>query len=432
MGSGKMTFTACGDCFITRRLPCRGSHFLEVSSFIKRAEARFANLEITVHDNEGYPSAFSGGTWAKAKPTVLQDIKGYGFNLIGWANNHSMDYTYGGLEATKRYLEQNGFVHAGVGMNLAEASAPAYLDCPSGRVALIAAVSTFHESAIAGEQRRDCQGRPGVNPLRFNEVFVISPEKMGHLKSTAEVSGINNATNLSIKEGFMRPPKEGHFLFGKHIFCEGDKEGRYTTLHERDMARITRSILEAERQADYVIVSIHSHEMSGEKKENPDKFLEEFARKCIDAGAHAVLGHGPHILRGIEIYRNRPIFYSLGNFIFQSETVDSLPADFYQKYNLSGDNNVADALDARTDKDTKGLGANPSVWESVIPLWTMEKGELKEIELYPIELGFGDPRYKRGWPVPAESSLPLKKLAELSRPYSTEILINGLKGKVKL
>lgn len=432
MSSNKMSFSACGDCFITRRLPDKGDNFSKVSSIIKKAEARFANLEITIHNDEGYPAAFSGGTWAKAKPPVLEDIKSYGFNLLGWANNHSGDYSHGGMEATARYLDQYGFIHAGVGKNLAEASKPVYLDCPSGRVALIAAVSTFHESAIAGEQRRDCQGRPGVNPLRFNEVFTVSSEKIATLKSIAQMSGINNYSDLMIKEGFMKPSQEGDFLFGKHIFREGKEEGRYTSPHEGDMARIIKSISEAERQADYVIVSIHSHEMSGMSKEKPDKFLETFSRRCIDAGAHAILGHGPHILRGIEIYRNRPIFYSLGNFIFQSETVESLPSDFYQKYKLGNEDNVADALDFRTNKDTIGLGANPSVWESVIPLWTMENGKLKELELHPIKLGFGEPRYQRGWPEPANTVAPLEKLAVLSECFSTEILIDDCIGRVKL
>lgn len=432
MRNKKMTFTACGDCFINRRLPDKNEDFLKVSSFINKAEARFANLETTVHNDEGFPSAFSGGTWAKARPAVLEDMKSYGFNLIAWANNHTMDYSYGGLEATAKYLNQYGFVHAGVGMNLAEASKPVYLDCPSGRVALIAAVSSFHESAIAGEQRRDIQGRPGVNPLRFSETYVISPEKMKQLKLISEACGINNSNNLSIKEGFKRPPREGVFPFGNYTFCEGEEEGVITSPHEGDMARIEKSILEAKRQADYVIISIHAHEMYGMRKDMPAKFIETFARKCIDAGAHAVIGHGPHILRGIEIYKNRPIFYSLGNFIFHTETVESLPWDFYEKYKLGPQDNVADALDARTKKDTIGLGANPLVWESVIPYWTMENGELKEIQLYPVEMGFGMPRYVRGWPVTAKSTAPIEKLAELSKHYSTEIVIDGLIGRVKL
>ena len=72
-------------------------------------------------------------------------------------------------------------------------------------------------------------------------------------------------------------------------------------------------------QADYVLISIHSHELSGNSKENPSDFLQEFAHKCIDSGADAIIGHGPHLLRPIEIYKNRPIFYSLGDFVIHNE-----------------------------------------------------------------------------------------------------------------
>src|SRR5690606_32693371 len=134
-------------------------------------------------------------------------------------------------------------------------------------------------------------------------------------------------------------------------------------------------IEEAKRSADIVLVSIHAHEMQDGRKDLPADFLVEFARNCIDKGAHSVIGHGPHILRGIEIYRNRPIFYSLGDFIFQNDTVAHLPSDFYDKQGLNSEHNVIDALEKRSDGDKRGLGVNPDVWRSVVARWEMQKGE---------------------------------------------------------
>jgi Bacterial capsule synthesis protein PGA_cap len=51
--------------------------------------------------------------------------------------------------------------------------------------------------------------------------------------------------------------------------------------------------------------------LAGEPRGN----LRRWARAVIDAGADAVIGHGPHVLRGVEFYRGRPVFYSLGNFV---------------------------------------------------------------------------------------------------------------------
>lgn len=428
-----MTFVATGDSFITRHLPTiKSEQFQRIKKIIQEGEFRFTNLEVTTHNFEGFPSAVSGGTWAIANPNVLQDIKNYDFNIMAWANNHTLDYSYGGLYATEKYINEYGFVHAGVGKNLADASSPKYLDCPSGRIALIAATSTFHESSIAGEQRPDMMGRPGINPLRYNTKFVVSEEKIEQLKSISEGININADHNLAIKEGFANPSNKNTLRFGMYEFEVGKKEGKKTKPIKRDLDRIIHSIEEARQRADYVIVSIHSHEMEGGDKSVPPDFLKTFARSCIDFGAHAIIGHGPHILRGIEIYNKRPIFYSLGNFIFQNDTVSKLPHDFYEKYGMGLENNVSEALDKRSDNGKRGLGVNPDVWESIIPLWTMKNGLLEEIKLYPIALGFDMYGYQKGWPKLTNNIHVIERLRELSKPFDTEIKIKDNIGFIRI
>jgi len=91
-----------------------------------------------------------------------------------------------------------------------------------------------------------------------------------------------------------------------------------------DLANARRLISEANKRADVVVVSFHggaegtdaqnvparTEIFAGESRGN----LPLFARTVIDAGADLVLGHGPHVLRGMEIYKERLIAYSLGNF----------------------------------------------------------------------------------------------------------------------
>lgn len=425
-------FAATGDSFITRNLPYRDQAFREVSRLLHRADVRIANLETTVHDNEGYPSAQSGGTWAMSPPSVLYVMKDYGFNLIGWANNHTLDYLYGGLEATERNLNEFGFVHAGAGKNLAEAGAPRYLECESARVALIAATSTFHPWWAAGDQRPDSMGRPGINPMRYIMTHHVHEDKLKQLQAISEATDINAFNKLLIEEGFMNDPGKEIFLFGNARFVVSDEEGTSTQPHPRDLQRIVKTINEAKQRADYVIISIHAHEMKGDAKEVPADFLPTFAKACIDAGAHAVVGHGPHLLRGIEIYKNRPIFYSLGDFIFQTEAVTSQPADFYEHYGLDHTHTVADALNAMSANYTRGLCVHREVWESVVPLWKMQDGELVEIELHPIELGFDLPVHRMGWPKLSADTRILEDLQGLSAPYGTEIKIEGGIGRVVL
>ena len=95
-------FTAAGDILITRRLPAAGDSALREA--IAASDVRLANLETTITDGTRYASAYSGGTWLTADPGCLADVARLGFNVLGFANNHTMDYSYGGLEDTLRFL----------------------------------------------------------------------------------------------------------------------------------------------------------------------------------------------------------------------------------------------------------------------------------------------------------------------------------------
>ncbi|GGE27594.1 hypothetical protein GCM10011391_02520 [Pullulanibacillus camelliae] len=427
-----MTFVATGDSFITRNLPHADQKHREIATLFSQADVCFTNLEVTTHHYEGIPSAVSGGAWAVASPRVLEDLKKYGINLIAWANNHTLDFSYGGLKATDKYLNDYGFIHAGVGSNLAEASRPKYIETRMGRVALISATSTFHETWRAGAQRPDSIGRPGINPLRFNVIYEVTPSEMEVLKSIADKTSINATQHLHARLGLSTSSDQPFFSFGSYTFKVGNKEGVITTPNNEDMRRITNAISEAKRQADYVIVSIHSHEMNGERLEEPADFIKTFSRNCIDKGANAVIGHGPHILRGIEIYKNAPIFYSLGNFIFQNDTMISQPADFYERYGLDDTHNVADLYDARTQKETKGFVTDKKVWSSLFVKWRVKSGKLIRLQLYPIELGFGKPRSQRGWPELSRSESILQEAQALSSPFGTNIHIMSGVGEVEL
>lgn len=78
-------------------------------------------------------------------------------------------------------------------------------------------------------------------------------------------------------------------------------------------ARICSSIVNARKTADFVVVSVH---WGREYAASPDHWQRTLARKMVDSGADAIVGHHPHVLQGVEFYRGRPIAYSLGNFVF--------------------------------------------------------------------------------------------------------------------
>lgn len=80
-----------------------------------------------------------------------------------------------------------------------------------------------------------------------------------------------------------------------------------------DIEKLQQSIADLRPQVDWVLVSVHT---GNEYQTAPEKETIALMRGIIDAGADAVIGHHPHVPRPIEVYNNKPIFYSLGNFAF--------------------------------------------------------------------------------------------------------------------
>ncbi len=428
----KFSIVATGDSLLTQRLPRQDKTCLALKELFEQADIRFTNFELQVHDFEVAPSAVSGGTWVAARPGVIKDLKWLGLNLFAGATNHSLDWGHDGLKTTMRHLKENDCTYAGIGMNLAEASMPCYIDTPEGRVALISVCSSGKDWHIAGEQRPDVAGRAGINMLRFNLINYLPKEDIEVLRKIVDKTYVNARRLQLEREGFIKA-EEG-FAVGTSRFEVGEA-GTKTFCNQKDLQRILRYISEAKRQADVVLVSHHAHEFRGIDKAVAADFTREFAHACIDAGVDAFLGHGPHILRGIEIYNSKPIFYSLGDFFIQNDSVERQPADFFDIYNLGPDNTPSDGWAARSKNGTSGLVVNRKVFESVITRFVVEDGSIKQVELLPITLGFEKTRSRKGRPELASTSdgeRILQDLQKLSDEFDTKITIKNGKGYIDI
>ena len=429
----KCSFIAAGDMFVTRKLPEKKYEgFNEIRDLILEHDIRFVNLETTIHTGDCHPSAFSGGTWAMAEPQMLDNVEELGFNLLNTANNHSTDYSQDGVLETIRHLKENGFVFAGTGKNLFEASQPAYLETSDARVALIATSSTFSPGSNAGNQSLSMTGRPGLNPLRYKKTVYVEKNYLDTLREIADKTGVNASHELTIKNGFALPDNPDDFYFNGTYFKEDSNNHISTVTNKKDLERIEKAIIEGKTQADYVLVSIHSHEFSGTDILNPAEFCIEFCHRCIEAGADAIIGHGPHELRGIEIYKGKPIFYSMGNFLFESDTVSLQPSDAYENANMAFDTTVGLYMNNRSKNETSGFVVQPNIWKSVLASFSAEEGKIKEIKLYPITLDMEKPRCRRGLPSLSHDKSILEHLSTLSKPFGTKIEIKGDVGFIRL
>lgn len=422
----KMTFTAAGDAIIQRHIPQGGyPGFDKFKELLSQGDTRFFNLETTLHHYESYGSQYSGGGYLCGPPEVLEDVKKLGFNVTSFANNHTLDYSYGGLEKTLENVKQAGIPCAGAGNNLQEAAQPVYYESPTGRVAVIAATSTFNPAAIAGNASAYLQGRPGLNPVRFTTTYYIKQEDVSCLKEIIRETQIDDENEFYRQSGFAPAVPDDEITFGDYSFKVADKRGFSTSVDTRDLARFQKIIAEAKTQADYVLISLHCHEMKGKDRESLPDFEKEFAHKCIDYGADAIIGHGPHTIRGLEIYQGRPIFYSLGDIILNIQNLTKAPADYFESFSLPTDSTIADLFNAQWAGYTRGMHVDPKLYETVVPYWQVENGQLTELTLTPIELGFDYPLSdnRKGWPVVAQDDQILQRLADLSEPLGTKFEI---------
>ncbi len=431
----KFTMALTGDSFIASKLSCyKEAEFLRVFETIRAQDLGFTNLEVLLNDYKGIPAAQSGGTYAGTPTSLVDEIKWAGFEMVARANNHSLDYSYEGMRVTTQTLDEKGITHAGVGENLAEARSPAYHDTSFGRVALMSASSSFAPWGRAGASRPDFQGRPGLSALRYTTTYHVTQTDYEAIKQMKESLGLRIVRQQNEKFGWGPSSKTGEISFQGLTFVKSESPGIHTQPHPSDLKDITKWIGEARRQSDWVLFTLHAHESHIERT-LPAEFVVDFARKCIDAGADMFIGHGPHLLRGIEIYKDKPIFYSLGNFIFQNDLIAKHPQDIYDRFGLSSNATPADIYDVRSKNDTAGFPGNPLFWESVIAIPHYDTGEIKKIELVPLCLGYGKPRPQRGRPFIASKEKSIKileDLKQLSQPFGTEITIKENTGIITL
>ncbi|MBR2353719.1 MAG: CapA family protein [Clostridia bacterium] len=380
-----MKFTAVGDIILGRRIQEGYKGYEELAPIIKQGDARFFNLETTLNrEGECYASEFSGGTWLRTNPEVLDDIKKFGFNMLTFNNNHAMDYGMDGFLSTLEAVEKSGLVHAGAGRNLGEAAAPRYLDTAAGRVALISFNSSLSGPMSAGKQTPRMKGRPGVNALNYDSYVELEASEFDQIQAIIRKTGINAEMEMDKRDGYYGGVDDSYEMIGGMKFVRGDRTQWVKKCKKETLDRVEKAIYEAKLQADYIMVTVHSHMMGEDRFSSPD-FFKEFCHYCIDAGAHAVVGHGPHLLRPIEIYKGKPIFYSLGDFAIELYNVAIAPEDFYAQYGLTSDATVHELLKTRSKDFTIGLMTKPVMFQTVIPYWeTDDEGNLLSMTLYPV------------------------------------------------
>lgn len=260
-----LRIAAVGDVFLDRDEPEHA--FRHAQGVFHDFDAVFGNLEgVYAQDWHRAPSA---GVSLVADPKFVPHLAEAGLNVLSLANNHSVDGGFDALLHTREAIRGVGIATAGAGADIVDARQPALVDTPHGRVAVLAYASVFPH----GYEARP--GWPGLAPMRAYTHY--EPWE-------------TNEWNPGLQPKVL------------------------TLAHEADQRALHDDIAAAKQQADLVLASFHWGDFT-----RPYVLTDHerrTARVAIDAGADAVLGHHHHLLRGVEHYRNKPIFYGLGHFVF--------------------------------------------------------------------------------------------------------------------
>jgi poly-gamma-glutamate capsule biosynthesis protein CapA/YwtB (metallophosphatase superfamily) len=261
MGKDTITFTGVGDIIIDREKP--ETIFRYVEGMLRSADITYANCDQAYAD-KGTPNPKQASySTSKNIPALLHT----GIDAISLANNHSLDWGVEGILETMENLEKAGLPYVGTGRNLAEARKPVILERKGTKVGLLAYSSVHPEGYEATEKR------PGLVPIRVWTIY----EKVDYQPGT--------------------PPKI------------------ITLAYKEDLAAMIDDIKRLKTQVDVVIVYFHwgLHLLP----RLIPMYCFELGHEAVDAGADLIIGTHTHILKGIEIYKGKAIFYSLGNFALE-------------------------------------------------------------------------------------------------------------------
>jgi poly-gamma-glutamate synthesis protein (capsule biosynthesis protein) len=241
--------------------------FSKIAPTLREADVLFANLECCLYQPPGQRSEDEEGFYAT--PAMGSVLKAVGFDAVGNANN--VNYGSDAITSSCKELDAMGILHTGAGIDADAARAPVIVE------------------------------KDGVRYGFMQRTSVYWPNNQEAADNFAGVAVIKGQTAYRVRLEFRRAMTRPGVV--PDIVTWADPE--YLDRFRGDVASL--------RTDCDVLVASHHWGLD----EVVLRYQKEIAHAAIDEGADIVLGHGVHFPLGVEIYRDKPILYGLGNFCFQ-------------------------------------------------------------------------------------------------------------------
>jgi poly-gamma-glutamate capsule biosynthesis protein CapA/YwtB (metallophosphatase superfamily) len=337
-----------GDVNLMKESNPRGP-FAQVAETLRGAEAVFGNLECCLYAPDGARSVSDEGFYAA--PAMAEALTLAGYAVLGTANN--VNYGPDAITSSLKELDRVGIAHTGSGANTEAARSPAIVERKGVRYGFLQRTSVYwptnHE---AGDHS------PGVAVVRGNTAYQVPAHK-----TRPEIPPMNRPGVPPIIKTWVEP--------------------KYLVTLREDLGAL--------RQRTDVMVASHHWGLGQEVLE----YMTEIAHAAIDAGADVVIGHGPHYLLPVEVYRGKPIFYGMGNFSFH----------------------------------TGHYGRKHGDWVGIMARIEMEDRAIRRVALQFVR---HNERNETLLKAPQEEPEALRDLVDRSAPFKTRITVEGSEAVVAL
>ena len=246
--------------------------FAQVAAGLRAADLVFANLECCLYRPPGGHSVDNEGFYAP--PAAGAALSLAGIKAVGIANN--VNYGEAAILGSIARLDALGIAHTGAGSDRAAARAPALVACGDVKVGFLQRTSVYWPT---NHEARDHS--PGVAVIQGHTAYHVPTGRL---------------------QPGVPPPNR-----------PGVPPVILTWADPASLKAFTDDVAALRRAADIVVASCHwglGREVLA--------YMTEIAHAAIDAGADLVIGHGPHDVLPIELYRGKPILYGLGSFSFHT------------------------------------------------------------------------------------------------------------------
>jgi hypothetical protein len=486
------TFVAVGD--MLQMQPFSKSNNPDIQyllDIMRKADVTDANNENTIIDTTNFKGPISHMQTPKI---VADDWANMGIKMMTKANNHTFDDGDAGVWDDFNQLDRVGIVHVGVGRNMTEARMPKYyatpkglvglegvysendaselMAAPMGRVAVVTPaqlqqLSAMRDAIVARGKEvgnpimtppPDAEGQTSVWGVTFvtkksegtrtseiAESMANRKARQGTIESKRNTLGLKTWNGVTAEQMAQLRAMVGDKGTGDTLSAWGidfkvtPGIGEYTyEMNPDDERAILREVRTGSQFSDFNVVTIHWHQnrfafQHYSFDHYPADFELKFAHDCIDQGASAFFGHGVHTIKGVEIYKGRPIFYGVSNFVVQEQIFESWR-----------DKGVEPPVpptgpivgEGENDEVQWSWMQRPDNFEALLTSMHYEDGKLAEVRIYPVDLGLSfRPGSQLGIPkrpTPAVARQILEHVVEYSKPFGTKIAIEDGVGVIRI